>query len=163
MAGTAHASCVWPLLSTYQSSTDYSVRGWSLRRCRGSQPGKLGGEVNFSCNSPLTPILNFNVCKITGNLSLQFHAVEQQRNLQRWRRKDWVWHTRDQVTNLLEHILFQDLPRYEDWPAAQLCFHNEASWLPALTDCWRAIPRHLIGPWHVEDADWVGSVFAVEL
>ena len=59
----------------------------------------------------------------TANFSLQFHSLEQQRNLQPWRREDWVWLTGDQTSLLLEHILLQDLPRYEDQQPDQFYCH----------------------------------------
>lgn len=49
----------------------------------------------------------------SANFSLRLQTMEQQDWLQPSRRKDWVGHTGDQVTHLLEHTLFQDLPWYE--------------------------------------------------
>lgn len=57
------------------------------------------------------------------NLSSWFHSLEQQAKLQPCRRHIWVWHRRDQIANILDHILLQDLSRYEDWPENQLCCH----------------------------------------
>ena len=39
------------------------------------------------------------------NLSLQFQSLEQQSRLQSSRREDWAGHSRDQVTDLLEHTV----------------------------------------------------------
>ena len=55
----------------------------------------------------------------TADIPLRCRSLEQQRKLQAYRREHWVRHTRDQVANLLEHILLQDLPWYEDRSADQ--------------------------------------------
>ena len=89
--------------------------------------------------------------------------VEQQRNLQSWRREDWVRHTGNKVTNLLEQIFLQDLPRNEGWPAAQLYCHKYAGQFFVFVDRWRAISKDLTGSWWVEKATRVWRIFAAEL
>ena len=69
------------------------------------------------------------------NFPLRFSLLERQERLQSYSRSDWVRLTRDQATNLLEHILLQDLSRYEDWPTDQLHCHQQDGQLSVLTDC----------------------------
>ena len=59
---------------------------------------------------------------------------------------DWVWHTRGQVTNLLEHTFLQDLPWNEDRPPDQVHCHQQERQLSVLTDRGRELPRYLTGP-----------------
>ena len=68
------------------------------------------------------------------NFSLRFPLLEQQDRIQSSRKRDRVWHSGDQVTNLLEHIILQDLFRYEDRPSAQVLCHQYRSRLSVLTD-----------------------------
>ena len=105
----------------------------------------------------------FFLLSTTANVSLRYSLLEQQRNVQPWRREDWVWHTGDQTSLLLEHILLQDLPRYEDRPADQVYCHQQAGELLVLSDRWWAIPQHLTGSWHMEVADWFWGLLTAQL
>jgi len=89
--------------------------------------------------------MNLDSCFLAAHLSLRFLTLEQLRKLQPCRRRDWLRHTRDWVTNLLERILHQDLPRYENRPWNQIYRHNQASQLFVLIDRWQAMPPHLSG------------------
>ena len=54
--------------------------------------------------------LTFFCFVITADFSLRLKLLEQQGKLQFRRRNDWIWQTRDQTANLLEHTL---LPSHE--------------------------------------------------
>ena len=97
------------------------------------------------------------------NFSLRFSLLERQKPIQHCRRKDWVWFTRDQVANLLEHTLLQDLPRYEDRPQDKIHYHPQARHFAVLADCWRPIPRHLTGSNLVEVANWSTGLLTDQL
>ena len=116
----------------------------------------------FSAVVPVQLIVFFVF--ISEDLSLWFGLVEQQKRLQPPRRKDWVWHWRDQATDVLEHVFLQDLPRYEDPSSAnQVSGHQHAGPVSAFTDSWRQISLHITEPQHMEDADWSSSVLAGQL
>ena len=66
------------------------------------------------------------VCCFSEYLSLQLSILEQYKLLQRTGMGDWVWRSRGQVTDLLEHTLLKDLSRYEDRPTDQIRCHEQA-------------------------------------
>ena len=88
------------------------------------------------------------------NFSFWFWFLEQQDRIQSCWRRDWVWHSGDQVTYLLEHIILQDLSRYEDWRRSQVYCHKQVSRFSVLADRWWATPLHLFGSWEMEVTDW---------
>ena len=106
---------------------------------------------------------SFFICLHSANISLQIHTLDQQHRLQSSRREDFVWQSRNQVTDLLEHTFFQDLYRYEDRPADQIPCHQQACELSVLTDRWREISQNLTGSQQVEDAFGVSSLLAGQL
>ena len=85
--------------------------------------------------------LNFRVHSIT---IPSFGATEVLTTLT-FRRQYWLWLTREKVTDQLENIHLQDLPRYEDRQSAQIHCHQQAGRLSPLPYHWWEIPQHLSG------------------
>ena len=57
------------------------------------------------------------------NLPFPFRTLDRHQQVQPCRRGDWVEHSRNQVTDLLDHTLLQDLPRYEGRPTDKVYRH----------------------------------------
>ena len=74
--------------------------------------------------------LNFRVHSIT---IPSFGATEVLTTLT-FRRQYWLWLTREKVTDQLENIHLQDLPRYEDRQSAQIHCHQQAGRLSLIAD-----------------------------
>ena len=140
-----------------KDSGEKGQRGWaksaasSLMKHHGSSRVARLSSLSRSLEHAITEILLKRKIQIlfflyiSEYIPLQFPVLEQQKCLQPSRRQDWLWLTRDKVTDLLEHTLLQDLPRYEDWSSAQVHCHPQARQLTVLTDRWWEIPCHLTG------------------
>ena len=65
------------------------------------------------------PAIFFNAV----NLPFPFRTLDRHQRLQPCRREDWAGRSRNQASDLLEHILLQDLPRYENQQSDQIYRH----------------------------------------
>ena len=99
----------------------------------------------------------------TGHLSLWQIFLDWWKGIQSFWRWNWVWPARNKATQLLEHILLQDLSRYDVRPAAQVHCHLKASRLSVFTDRWRKISQYIPGSWHVEEITWWSCLFTAQL
>ena len=98
-----------------------------------------------------------------GHLFVSFRDLEQHDRIQSFCRDDWVWRTRDHVTNLLEHKLLQDLPWYENRPTNQLHSTWKGGGISILIDRWWTISQHLIGSQYLEEVGWFRDLVAALL
>ena len=87
----------------------------------------------------------WNCSYFSDHLPLWCALLDKWSRLQSSHRGDWVRRTGIKATHLLEHILLQDLSRYEDQPTAQVHCHLQAGGLSPLTDCWWPILRQSMG------------------
>ena len=69
---------------------------------------------------------------ISDHLPLWWALLDKWSRIQSSRRRDWVRRTRVKATHLLEHILLQDLSRYEDQSTAQVHCRPQAGSLHSL-------------------------------
>ena len=123
----------WKVLTkTMKLSNECSQNSFVKANVR--QIGRNGNGVTC-CNFP-TRLLFIYLFFYSVNVSLQVQTVEKQERLQPYRRKDFVWQSWDKATNLLEHILLQDLSWYEDRTSDKIHCHHRARQLPVLTNCW---------------------------
>ena len=100
---------------------------------------------------------------ISAYIQLRFPFLEGQRDLWRGCWQEWLWLTRNEVTNLLENTLLQDLPRYADWSTTQVHLHQQDSRIFVFIDRWREIPRHFAGSWHVKEGCRFAGLLAEKL
>ena len=91
----------------------------------------LSGSLDQTfTNILLKIIVFFFFMYISEYFPLRFPVLAEQKCLQSSRRRDWLWLTRDKVTDVL------DLSWYEDRQSAQIYCHQQAGRLSPLPDRW---------------------------
>ena len=140
-----------------QDSGKKRQRGWAKsagfpwKTSRVARLSSLSGSLEQTFTDILLKIRKqksylYIYMSISEYIPLRFPVLEEQECLQPSRRQDWLWLTRDKVTDKLDHILLQDRSWYEDRQSAQIYSHQQAGRLSPLPHRWWEIPQHLIGP-----------------
>ena len=105
-------------------------------------------HMNLICLQPLFKTLLFTVIV---HIQIWLTFLERQERIRTLKREKFG-RRRDQVANLLEHLLYKDLPGYEGWCRKKVHRFEPGGKLTALPDSWWPISPNLTGPRSMEES-----------